>query len=337
MKRHIFLSLCAYLICINISTLANPEVPSWEDSPLFDTQFLLEYDSVCNYLKERGFQEGFFCTSDNHNINYLYLARPEAKFTVVLTGGWLPGRKEGIATLYDLLPNTCNILFFDARGHGKSDGHLLPKTWVYGKHEYKDIIGALDFVRTKTTTPIILYGTCAGAFHAAHACIYLQKENKLADYNIKGFIFDSGWASLLTVSWTAPIAKIKETVARMWGKVYGKKWKEVLNTIPYRVTSFMLTKFLAVVYAIGFFAPFAIQEKETNLFDKIEHLPMPILFIHSHDDEYVPIDHAQYLAKRSQNAHVWWIAKPSKHACHCLKYKHEYRDTMLSFLEHCMS
>lgn len=337
MKRLFFLLLLSLQTHCALEPKDITQTSSWEDSPLFDTQFLLEYDGVTNHLKEHGFQEGFFTTSDDHELNYLYLERPDAEFTVILAAGWLPGRKEGIATFHALLPESCNILFFDARGHGKSDGHLLRRTWIYGRHEYKDVIGALDFVRAKTNKPIIMYGVCAGAFHAAHAFIYLQKQNKLKNYNIKGFIFDSGWASLLTVSWTAPVAKANEAIARFWAKFYGKKWKEVLNTIPYRVSSYIITKLLVVVHTVGFLAPFAVQEKETNLFDKIEHLSMPMLYIHSLDDEYVPIAHAQFLAKKSQNAQSWWIDKPSKHACHCLKYKHEYREILHNFLAKCLA
>lgn len=332
MKRILFILFATAAM----TNAEQPNLSSLDNSPLFDTEFLLKYDEVTNLLKEQGFQEGFFRSPDEHEINYLFLERPAAEYTVILCAGWLPGRKEGIATFYALLPENCNILFFDARGHGKSDGQLLTKTWVYGRHEYKDILGALDFVRERVKKPIIMYGVCAGAFHTAHALLQLQKQNALADYDIQGFIFDSGWASLLTVSWSAPVAKANESLARLWATLYGKKWKEVLTTIPYRVTSYLMNKFLAVIHTVGFLAPFAVQEKGTNLFDKIEHLPMPIFYIHSHDDEYVPIAHAKYLARKSQKAHTWWIEEPSKHACHCLKYKHAYQEKLHEFLDRCM-
>ena len=332
MKRILFILIATF----TINGAEQTELKALDNSPLFDTKFLLQYDEVTNHLKQQGFQEGFFNSPDNHKINYLFLERPTADYTVILCAGWIPGRKEGIATFYALLPQNCNILFFDARGHGKSDGLLLLKTWIYGKHEYKDILGALDFVHAKINKPIIMYGVCAGAFHAAHALLHLQKQNKLEEYDVRGFIFDSGWASLLTVSWSAPVAKANESLARLWGALYGKKWKEVLTTLPYRISSYFLNKILVVVHTVGFFAPFAIQEKGTNLFDKIEHLPMPIFYIHSHDDEYVPIAHAEYLAKKSKNAHTWWIEEPSKHACHCLKYKHAYQEKLHEFLAACM-
>ncbi len=303
---------------------------------LFDTQFLVQYNSVTSLLCEHGFQEGFFSTPDNLKLNYLYLERPEADFTVILAAGWLPGRKEGLATFYALLPESCNILFFDARGHGQSEGPLFSKAWFYGIDEYKDMIGALNFARSRSSKPIIVYGVCAGAFNSAHALIHLQKEKKLHEYDVRGFIFDSGWASVLNSSWTAVIAKVNESIARFWSKIYGKKWREVLETIPYKASKFIINNILAAIHTIGFFPAFALQDSKTNLLDKIEHLPMPILFIHSHDDEYVPIEHAQHLAKQSQNSHTWWIDKPSKHACHCLKHKDEYQLKMHAFLAECM-
>lgn len=332
MKRILF----ALFAAAAVNCAAQTELKPFDDSPLFDTQFLLKYDEVTELLKAQGFKEGFFDSPDDHKINYLLLERPEAEYTVILCAGWIPGRKEGIATFYALLPENCNILFFDARGHGKSDGLLLIRTWIYGQHEYKDILGALNFVRARTDKPIIIYGVCAGTFHAAHALLHLIKEEKIEEYCIKGFVFDSGWASLLTVSWSVPTAKANESLAHAWANLYGKKWKEVLSTIPYRVTSYLLTKLLAIVHIVGFFVPFAIQEKNTNLFDKIELLPIPIFYIHSHDDNYAPIAHAKYLAKKSQKAQTWWIQEPSKHACHCLKYKHAYREKLHKFLDECL-
>ena len=74
----------------------------------------------------------------------------------------------------------CNILFIDARGHGKSEGSVLKNMWGYGKHEYKDIIAAIKFAHKKNDVPIILYGVCAGAFNSMHALLKLQKKNRLA-------------------------------------------------------------------------------------------------------------------------------------------------------------
>lgn len=305
----------------------------FDNELLFDTQFLLQYEAVTNHLKEHGFEEGFFKTKDGCNINYLYLERPNAAYTVILAAGWLPGRKEGLATFYNLLPESCNILFFDARGHGKSSGSLLKTTWIYGIHEYKDMIGAIDFIQERTNTPIVLYGVCAGAFNAAHALIHLQNTDRLQEYNIKGLIFDSGWASVATASWTVIAAKANESIAKFWAKLYGKKWKDVLHTYPYRSTAYVANKILSIIHSIGFFPAYALQNNKTNLFDKIDCLPIPILYIHSHDDEYVPIQHAKYLAKKSKHAHTWWIKKPSKHACHCLKHKEEYKEQLHYFLE----
>jgi len=101
--------------------------------------------------------------------------------------GWLPGKKEGMATFYALLPENCNILLFDARGRGASEGSLLYNIWKYGTSEYKDIIGAIFWINHNNKLPIIIGGTCSGVFNAAHAIIKLTQKNLIHKTNVKGF------------------------------------------------------------------------------------------------------------------------------------------------------
>ena len=90
-----------------------------EKNYYFNTVFLSNYDKVKRHLINKdGFINGFLTTSDTIKINYLWLKRPTARYTVILSGGFWPGRKEGLATFYKLFPEDCNLLFFDARGHG---------------------------------------------------------------------------------------------------------------------------------------------------------------------------------------------------------------------------
>ena len=172
----------------------------------YSTAFLRNYLTVRKTLLEAGFEKITFETSDNYKLAGLFLSRPNATCNVILCAGWLPGRKEGMATFYDLLPENCNILFFDARGHGESEGSLLWKLWRYGIDEYKDITGAISWIHHNNTLPIIIAGICSGAFNATHAIAHLQEQNLIEHYNIKGLVFDSGWGSVTKIITTAPIA-----------------------------------------------------------------------------------------------------------------------------------
>ena len=59
---------------------------------------------------------------------------------------------------------------------------------------------------------------------------------------------------------------------------------------------------------------------------------IPVFFIHSYDDYTAPIESAKKIALKTPFATSWWIEKPSHHTCHHLKYKTEYREHLLNFL-----
>jgi hypothetical protein len=73
------------------------------------------------------------------------------------------------------------MLFFDARGHGKSEGDFFKTMGSYGKNEYKDVVGGLNYLMNLSNpeTPIMLH-----------------KEGVFAHYPIKGFVFDSGFSAV---------------------------------------------------------------------------------------------------------------------------------------------
>ena len=73
-------------------------------------------------------------------------------------------------------------------------------------------------------------------------------------------------------------------------------------------------------------------EQTTSLFDKMNSIPIPVFFIHSEDDTFIEIDDAKELAQKTANAQTWWITEQSKHACHHIKHKKEYRSRFLTFM-----
>lgn len=127
---------------------------------LYSTSFLKNYSHVNSFLKEQGFVDITIKTPDNFNLCGLFLSRPNATCNVIICAGFFPGKKEGMATFYDLLPKYCNILLFDARGHANSEGPFLSTLWRYGIDEHKDILGAISWLNNNNNLPIIIGGTC---------------------------------------------------------------------------------------------------------------------------------------------------------------------------------
>lgn len=294
----------------------------------FDTAFLARPDAVKSQLIEQeGFVEGYFSAADGVALNYLWLKRPEARCTVICCSGFWPGRKEGIATLYELLSDDCNILLFDARGHGASEGTLWRTLLQYGVCEYNDVIGAVQWAHEQLQQPIILFGVCAGAFHATHAVAHMHKQNMLEQYNVKGVIFDSGWNSLMSIVPTAFSGELKKRIYTL----IKRRNLFIQQGVRYGIT-------VPLSYLIHGTVPMLsrcfVSKKARNatLQKKIGCLDIPVLYIHSEDDSFARIDPVRRLAKKTRHAYTWWISQPSTHACHHLKYPDFYREQLEQFI-----
>jgi pimeloyl-ACP methyl ester carboxylesterase len=297
---------------------------------LYSTTFLKDYKSVRTLLHKAGFQKIFLTTSDGLTLSGLFLSRPHATCNVIVCAGWLPGRKEGMATFYDLLPENCNILFFDARGHGESEGSLLWGVWRYGIDEYKDIVGAVSWINADNDLPIVIAGICSGAFNAAHAILCLEKNNLLALSKVKGLVFDSGWGSVLKVITTAPVAGIKKRIAAALRSLYTTK-RTARHSYLYQASSYC-AQHLCTLGNYVCALPLTTQYNHiTNLSDKIGQISVPIFFIHSYGDTYANMDDAVKLADLTPNKQCWWIAQ-SSHAKHHLIHKELYKEKLALFI-----
>lgn len=300
-----------------------------EKRSYFDTKFLAQSELVKQQLIEvDGFTEGFFPASDGLRLNFVWLSRPQARCTLICSSGFWPGAKEGMATLYELLAKDCNILLFDARGHGTSDGSLWRNVLQYGEREYNDIIGAVQWAHEQSKKPIVLFGVCAGAFHATHALLNMQKQQLLEQYDIRGLVFDSGWDSLTSIVPTA--------LSGEWRK----RMMKSIRTAPQIVQNGVR---LAIVSPVSFLLQLATPPlvwalvskpaRQAALLPRIKALKTPVLYIHSEDDSFAPISPVKQLAQNTCNAHTWWITEPSTHACHHIKHANAYRDKLQQFIE----
>lgn len=298
---------------------------------LYMGSFLKNHITVRNFLKKAGFEEITFKTSDKLTLSGLFLSRTDATCNVIICAGWLPGRKEGMATFYDLLPKNCNILLFDARGHGESEGPLFWNLWRYGVAEYKDIVGAITYINRQNTLPIIIGGICSGAFNAAHAIIHLEKKNLITHFRIKGLIFDSGWGSILKIVTTAPIAGVKKRIASLLGFLYGTKKRNIVDSKIYQLSSRIADHICALSAYLSARLLAAQYDHITNLSDKVHQLTSPVLFIHSHDDTYADFDDALQLADLTPNKQCWWLEQ-SYHAKHHILYKNLYKEKLAAFI-----
>lgn len=313
----------ALLICISFVCLLTSNNQIETPIDFFNTTFLNDTQAVEKALRTEGFSEVNYTTEDNININALFLDKSKLapiQGTIIFASGFIPGKKEGLATLYAMLKELpYNMIFFDARGHGKSQGTHLTYTSLkeYTLHEYKDVVATVKFItfyneNNNINPNLILYGLCSGAFHTIKALSCLQKNTSQDFQHIKGIIFDSGWPSFVEVVEPSVISEVKKQC---------KQWN--ISFLQPLIT-FMLLK----TYHLFFKAH---HEKHPSILEDIETINQPILFIHAHDDTYIPIHLVKKIIAKTKHAHFWLIQN-STHACHHLKHKDLYKAKLLEFL-----
>jgi pimeloyl-ACP methyl ester carboxylesterase len=286
-----------------------------EQSPYTNTAFLRQPDKVKQKLiMEEDFHNVFFYAQDGLKINGLLRTVEHARANLIILVGWWPGKKEGNAAIIPMMPRDYTIMLLDVRHHGLSEGGSL---WWHarhlGMHEYKDIVAAVEYLNTHTHKSTIIYGSCAGAFHAVHAALHIEQLGRAQELGLKGVIFDSGWASVKETSYETSTEYIKEYVPV-------PVVREVLIAIILGLRS---------AYLIGGLNR---CEKQTNLYDKIHKLNTPIFYIHARNDKRARFEHVQTLAERTHNKICWWVDK-SSHAFIYLKQKHEFRARIIDFCE----
>lgn len=307
MKQKLFLLLMLFGSIPPL--LAQKNAQPWENSRYFDTQYLRDSELVHQaLLHTEKMADVTFKSEDGLKLTGMYKEAKDAIGTIVFAGGFLPGRLETLSPLIKLVDSNYNLLFFNARGHGPSEGFFkFIQLGNYGLDDYKDIIGAIKFAKSKSDAPIVLHGTCSGAFHMAHALIKIKDQ--VEELNIKGLIFDSGWVKVSTVGVCTALEelkKIRNPIKRNF--VHG-----ILKVIEFLVFDKILK-----------------NDSITSLNHKMHDINIPVLFIHSTDDYYAPFIDVHSLYEETPNAEYWWIPT-SSHSNHWLKYKAEYAKRFRNF------
>ena len=291
----------------------------------FDTKFLRNSPAVEKVLKEKGFFTIDIVTHDKLTLCAIMLDQsPTQKVTATIVScpGFVPGQKEGMATLYAMLQdNPYNFLFLDTRGHGKSQGELLTYSGVkhYGEFDFLDIVASAQFVANYNKehaieSNIIIHGLCSGAFHTIKAVNYLKQHDEQTYNCIKGIVFDSGWPSVAQIAESTIQSESKKRCNKDWNTPYLEPY------VSYFMVNFY--KFLFLPH----------HQKQESITDAITNIDQPILFIHAENDTFIPIHHVYPLIATSKNPTTWFI-KDSTHAAHHLKHKEEYQLQLSQFIK----
>ena len=169
-----------------------------------------------------------------------------------------------------------NILLVDQRGAGESQGDYQ----TYGFKEAQDLQIWINYLVSKNpAAKICLYGVSAGA-----ATVMLATGYKLPE-NVKCLVEDSGFSSL------------EEMLAHKIKKDY-----KILVTYP--VTLLIENKMKE---------RFGIRFSDVSPKLCLENNEIPILFIHSEEDELVPFEMAKILYNHNKGVKKYYPIKDSRH------------------------
>ena len=184
------------------------------------------------------------------------------------------------------------VLLFDLRGHGQSEG----KRTTVGYREVRDVRGALSWLEERGFEPgeVVLHGWSMGAATVLRSA---------PGTGVAAVVEESGYADLpLLLRYRLPEN----------------------SGLP----SFFNPGIFLTAKLFLDFDPWAVRPEEDAA--KLSEEGVPLLVIHSTDDEVVPFEHAEMLAASYPDAEFWEIEGYGNVEA----YNHpEYRQELLDFLQ----
>jgi hypothetical protein len=191
----------------------------------------------------------------------------------------------------------CDVLLYDARGHGES----TPALHTFGYYEKQDLIAAVEWLKSRTALPtsdIAVAGVSYGASTSLQAAPLLPE--------VAFILADSAYQDL-------------ESILRFQGE------EQFGNTALF----FLPGALLAAELRTGG------DVQAISAQDAIAEAQMPVMLVHSQTDEYTPPAHAQRIYERSNQDQtvLYFNDWGSPHARDILTDYDAYRREFLDFIE----
>lgn len=182
----------------------------------------------------------------------------------------------------------CHILMPDLHAHGLSEGDAVGMGW----HERLDILHWMEIAHSQWgVDSIIVHGVSMGAATAMN----VAGETMPSWLKSIRFIEDCGYTSV-------------------WDEFgYQLRQEFGLPAFPLLYTTSLLCK-LKYGWSFG----------EASSFNKIQHSPHPMLFIHGDSDDFVPTFMVHQLYRVKPQPKRLWITKGAQHALSYTDYPEDY-------------
>ncbi len=255
----VYLGIC---VCTAVMVVRIPRIPL-EESP---ASVGLSYEDI-----------SFPSRTDDIVLKGWYMPGGKVFTVIIVNGGWRNRVDPNVGTLElcrDLVARGYNVLVFDMRGRGESDGKGLVLT-----HTERDIGGAVDYIKSGGC-PAENIGIIGFSTGAASSLIFASQEDVAAVVSDGCF------------------AEVHEMVVRQ--AVSEKSLPELL------VRLFIPGVFLTAKTVYGCQA--------IDPVDKVADVTCPILFIHGQADRGTPVEDVYRLLKASGNPlDRLWVMPGAEH------------------------
>lgn len=232
-----------------------------------------------------------FSSSDGMCLKGLLLLRPQAQRNLLMCHGY-SRTKERLYNLIQLFPDD-NILIFDYRAHGESQGDYT----TIGFYEKNDVAAAYKFLEThEQTKPLPIFGV--GVSMGAVSLLGAAAEG----VSFKGLVIDSAFK------------KLDEQLAKMFPAKTG------LPLNPFMTFCGTIFEYLC-----------SCSMHDVDALRWIQNIKIPIFIIHSNHDSLadVAVAHELYTAVTGQKK--LWIVDDAHHAGIFKKYPKDYCEQVSLF------
>lgn len=232
-----------------------------------------------------------FPARDGVMLEGWFVPRPETKKAVILLHGYGSTRTQMLARARLFHAQGYAVLLYDARGHGRSDGNVVG----FGFFETRDLLGALDWMRSHGFTEFGCLGASQGGATIALAAAELR---------------DVRWAVLESVYPT-----LANAVDRRFRRtVFLPGWLAGSAMIP--IAEWRLGVSASVV----------------SPRDAIAGLRCPVLVVAGELDTHTLPDDARELFKHAPEPKTWWLVPGAAHIDLYGFAKQDYERRLLDFI-----
>ncbi|ADP32955.1 putative hydrolase [Bacillus atrophaeus 1942] len=235
-------------------------------------------------------------SSYGYDLKGYYIAPHDTQNTMIICHGVTMNLFNSLKYMHLFLDLGWNVLVYDHRRHGQSGG----KTTSYGYYEKDDLKEVVSWLRERVGQRGLV-GIHGESMGAVTALLYAGAH---PDDGADFYIAD------------CPFASFDEQLAYRLKMEY---------RLPARPILPLANLFLR--WRDGY------RTRDVSPLSVIGRIPQPVLFIHSKDDDYIPVEASELLYEKKNGPKSLYIAEAGEHAMSYTKNRESYRNAVKTFLD----